>query len=59
MIVKNQTSCRIKAKEKTSTLVSYPLFLKTSGATYRPIMTNSLIENVFTILCDEENKFMD
>lgn len=30
------TSCKIKAKEKTSTLVSYSSFLKTSGATYRP-----------------------
>lgn len=33
----NVTSCKIKAKEKTSTLVSYSSFLKTSGATYRPI----------------------
>lgn len=30
------TSCKINANEKTSTLVSYSSFLKTSGATYRP-----------------------
>lgn len=34
---KNFTSCKIKANEKTSILVSYSSFLKTSGATYLPI----------------------
>lgn len=35
-IIKEVTSCKINANEKTSTLVSYSSFLKTSGATYRP-----------------------
>ena len=34
------TSCKIKAKENTSTLVSYSSFLETSGAMYRPVNGN-------------------
>lgn len=34
------TSCRIKANENTSTLVSYSSFLKASGATYLPARDN-------------------
>lgn len=37
------TSCRIKAKENTSTLVSYSSFLKTSGAIYLPASDNKYI----------------
>lgn len=36
-IHREHTSCSIRANEKTSTLVSYSLFLRTSGATYLPM----------------------